>query len=678
MNMDFSFPHVKLMESIPAMAHVPAVKRRKLSPPGRAKSQPAFVQTAAHWSLEQDYEQRPRKKKVNGKESTRLPIKTAEGVVEQAPFVEDIPAEGKEKDGSLGSGSEGENDIKKVDRMERPPGELEKPGIPIRQQILQTKEELARIAGLLKEDPEEHIGALKTLAKIAESENATIKKLALATQLAVYKDIIPGYRIRPASEVEMKEKLSKDVRRLRNFEQSIVGGYQVFVRELAQQARARNEADGSEAMMSVRSVAISCACALLDSIPHFNFRSEVLKIIVDRLSNRTVDADFMRCLEALETLFAGDEDGHASLEAVEMLCKMIKARNYQVGENVPNTFLSLRLLSEFSMKASTTKVDKPAEEDFVNGVKARSKKKEFRTKRLKKQMREQKALDKEMKEADAAVSHEDRDRMQGETLKLVFLTYFRILQARVPHLMGAVLEGLAKYSHLINQDFFGDILEALKDLINYADAANHEEDPESDAIVDGEDKKAASTSNATRSSLLCTVTAFALLQGQDASRAASTLHLDLNFFITHLYRTLYPVSLNPDIESHANRRPASVHLNHGGGTEKTKHRVNVQTTAVLLIRSLSAVLLPLQALRSVSPLRIAAFAKQILTASLHLPERSCLAMIGLMNQVTKIHGRRIAGLWNTEERKGDGMWDPFAVRSTAAIPARRRCGKVNC
>lgn len=34
---------------------------------------------------------------------------------------------------------------------------------------------------------------------------------------------------------------------------------------------------------------------------------------------------------------------------------------------------------------------------------------------------------------------EQRDRMQSETLKLVFVAYFRILKARVPHLMGAVL-----------------------------------------------------------------------------------------------------------------------------------------------------------------------------------------------------------------------------------------------
>ena len=57
-----------------------------------------------------------------------------------------------------------------------------------------------------------------------------------------------------------------------------------------------------------------------------------------------------------------------------------------------------------------------------------------------------------------------------------------------------------------------------------------EEDEEDDA--DMEDEK--TTRDSHREALLCTVTAFALLEGQDVSRAAATLHLDLSFFIKHL------------------------------------------------------------------------------------------------------------------------------------------------
>ena len=90
-------------------------------------------------------------------------------------------------------------------------------------QIAQAKEDLARIATLINEDPEEHIALFKTMAEMVENPDSplTVKKLALASQGAVYKDVIPGYRIRPLSEEDMSAKISKDVRKLRNFEQSL-------------------------------------------------------------------------------------------------------------------------------------------------------------------------------------------------------------------------------------------------------------------------------------------------------------------------------------------------------------------------------------------------------------------------------------------------------------------------
>jgi nucleolar complex protein 3 len=213
--------------------------------------------------------------------------------------------------------------------------------------------------------------------------------------------------------------------------------------------------------------------------------------------------------------------------------------------------------------------------------------------------------------------------------------------------MGAVLEGLARYAHLINQDFFGDILEALKDLINDMGTPAEEasdEDNESESPV----------RNVTRESLLCAITAFALLEGQDASKAATTLHLDLNFFISHLYQTLYPAALNTDIElGPKSLRLADPHSNEGAPKAM---KVNAQTTTVLLIRCLSSVLLPSTAIRSVPPVRLAAFTKQLMTASLQLPEKSCLAMLSLLTSVSKVHGRKIAALWNTEERRGDGVF----------------------
>jgi nucleolar complex protein 3 len=650
------------------MTRIPAIKRRKLAPPpppegddssastlDNVPEPSAFFKQVSSWNLEQDYETRPRKGRKKEKESTRLPIKTAEGVIQQAEPLKEVEGAGSDLEWLSAEGSEEEADEEEV--------VVKKPTVPIRQQILEAKEEMARIALMVtQEDPEEHVGAFKALAQFGQSQNTTIKKLALMTQLAVYKDVIPGYRIRPLSEEDMETKVSKEVKKLRAYEQALVGGYQGYIRELGKLAQSGKGLVSRDGGPSLATVAISCACALLVAVPHFNFRGELLKILAGKLSNRKVDADFAKCRETIETVFQADEDGTPSLDAVSVLTKMMKARGYRVDESVLNTFLHLRLLSEFSWKASTNHIEKPKRDNSPLEGKKLKERRVYRTKKERKLMKERKIIEKEMVQADATVSHEERDRMQAETLKLVFVTYFRILKMRSAHLMGAVLEGLARYAHLINQDFFGDLLEALKDLIGHAETG--------DDLEETEDQDAEITRNLSREALLCIITAFALLEGQDAAKAQATLSLDLSFFITHLYRTLYALSLNPDIELSSK----SLHLPDPNdpsaqkAVPTTENKINIQTTTVLLLRSLSSILTPPLAARAVPPLRIAAFSKQLMTSSLHLPEKSATAVLGLMGRVTKTHEMKIKALWNTEERRGDGMFDALSGEVEGSNP----------
>lgn len=618
-------------------------KKRRLSPPPQstdnngsdAKVQNAFFKNASSWNLEQDYESRPRKGKKKEKEQNKLPIKTADGRVQQAATAHD-DADIDDDDAWL----EGNEDDGAADEAEPEPAEPV-PTLSEKEQIHNAKEELAKVALHLSEDPEEYPGAFKQLAKIGESRLPAVQKLCMVTQLAVYKDVIPGYRIRPSHEDPATSILSKEVKRLRTYEHALITGYQVYLKKLAAGAKLKGSAN-------IAKVAITCACALVSAVPHFNFRPDLLKILVGKLSSRKVDESFNQCLKTLDALFKEDEEGRPSMEAVGLLAKMMKAKSYQLDESVLNLFLSLRLLSEFSGKASRDEV-----ENLDGTEKAPKKKWEHRTKRERKAMKEERAFNKEMAQADALVSHEERDRMQSETLKLVFASYFRILKQRTPHLMGAVLEGLSKYAHLINQDFFGDLLEALKDLIRHS-----EEDMEPEDAEDAdEDEEEPTVRNTSRESLLCTVTAFALLAGQDAHNARSDLHLDLSFFTTHLFQGLLPLSVYADLELGAN----ALRLPDPDAPQPMKpNKVNLQTMTVLMIRCLTAVLLPPWNIRQVPPLRLAAFTKQLMTIALQMPEKSCQAILALINDVYYTHGKKIASLWNTEERKGDGTFNPFS------------------
>src|SRR5271163_2201264 len=131
------------------MAHGRPAKRRRVTPPIDSNAVSETIKStdlfdrAADWDLEQIYEQRSRSQK---QESTRLPIKTVEGRIQH--IKETVVSEYEES--FLGSGSAA------GDGIETPPtdGVDETPVIPLREQIVAAKEELARIAVLLNEDPE--------------------------------------------------------------------------------------------------------------------------------------------------------------------------------------------------------------------------------------------------------------------------------------------------------------------------------------------------------------------------------------------------------------------------------------------------------------------------------------------------------------------------------------------
>jgi len=59
-----------------------------------------------------------------------------------------------------------------------------------------------------------------------------IRKLAILSELIVFKDIIPGYRIRALTDKEKAEKVSQLVARTREWEQGLVTAYQSYLHSL--------------------------------------------------------------------------------------------------------------------------------------------------------------------------------------------------------------------------------------------------------------------------------------------------------------------------------------------------------------------------------------------------------------------------------------------------------------
>ncbi|KAF9141917.1 hypothetical protein BGX30_003778 [Mortierella sp. GBA39] len=629
---------------------------------------------------EQDYEQAPRKAEGwSEKGSTRLPIKLADGRIKEVEDNRVRPSEKQDDD----SGEEEEvvdSDFAEEETVfEEEEEEEEKPAkkVPKKVVLAQKKEEMATIAQTIIADPEAHVGQLKKLRAMAQDPSDVIKKLALLTQLAVYKDILPGYRIRPLSEKEQSVTVSKEVAKLRDYEQSLLLNYQHYLQSLEKvlsQDKSGREEEEAEAASSkgatasltapvaaaagtddaatkkakadMATVAVHCMCNLLTSVTHFNFRLNLMTALIARMSRRHWSELSETCSKALKEVFAEDEAGEVSLDAVKLITKMIKSKSYLVHPNVISAFLSLRLKEELPTRASGDEDNNPR--------KRKKKDKVHISKKNRKLLKAKKEVEVEMKEAEAVVDKEEKMRMQTETLKLVFITYFRILKhAPGSPLLPAVLEGLAKFAHLINVDFFTDLLEVLKKImIGGTDA--HQFDIFTPANR--------------RTQLLCIVTAFQLLQGQ-----GEALNIDLKAFYNAFYTSLLTVAMNPDIEGNifeaadvaAKEKERQKQAAKSQWKGKNAKKVSGEEEVLVVLSSDRELILKgfellfFSTKGKIPVIRAASFMKRIAVASLQFPNKSMKDFLVIMKKLVQKQPQLDQLLTGTDEdRAGNGVYHP--------------------
>lgn len=124
------------------------------------------------------------------------------------------------------------------------------------------------------------------------------------------------------------------------------------------------------------------------------------------------------CLQTLSTVFRADLTGMASLEIVRLLNRMIKERHFRVHPNVLSCFLHLRLRTELGVRSSDTQADKS---DTQNLKRVKGKKAPVHlSKKAKKALKEQKEINKELREAEAEVDKEERKTTVRVLLTLLY------------------------------------------------------------------------------------------------------------------------------------------------------------------------------------------------------------------------------------------------------------------
>ncbi|EGG17783.1 hypothetical protein DFA_08783 [Cavenderia fasciculata] len=360
------------------------------------------------------------------------------------------------------------------------------------------KTNLSKLASRILEDPERNIMFIKDIFAICIlSQDIIVKKLGVLSLGAVFKDIIPGYKIhvdKGNSTLErvdgkvQKVKYSKEIQQAKQYEAKLMKFYQtylVFIENTIDiclnQQQAHSAAVKSATIFSsfvrkgefsIREYGglllqvIKCAATLLVSHPHFNFRTNLVTIVTRFSVYRDNEVSTL-CISHIRDLFKQDTTGgETSLEVIRNISNVAKVTNYMFDPRIIRTFMVLR----FNDLVEKVNPYGTSSEEYASML---DKKKKLSNKERKllshndrKEFRKEKKLEQEMEEASAVYSSKEQKYIQTEMLKSVFLTYFRIIK-RAPHslAMTSVLEGLARFSHHISVDFLGDMLQALSTLM---------------------------------------------------------------------------------------------------------------------------------------------------------------------------------------------------------------------
>ncbi|KAJ3120181.1 Nucleolar complex protein 3 [Nowakowskiella sp. JEL0407] len=491
------------------------------------------------------------------------------------------------------------------------------------------QEQLASVAAAIMEDPEANIERLKTLRKLNNEDDVFIQNVSLLTQLAVYKDIIPGYAIRELTGAERAVKVSKDVRKIRKYEDALVSGYNNFIQLLESRVMAVRNGMADKSIL----LEVQCLTQLMNSVSHFNFKDKIMNDVVELTNVRDPPEVCELCCEAICNVFSNDEHGSNSLELMTLLSKMIKARGYAVDERVIKTFTYLRLSED--VKKSTLE----AKSNFKDKKKDKKKKPDASTyvsRKSKKLTKEQEEIEAEMKEAEAVYDKEARKKMNTETIKLVFVTYLRLLKnAQTTSLIPAVLEGLAKFAHLINVDLFSDLLSVLKQL----SASQYERYKSGQASL-----------LEARSSFHCIVAALRLMSTQ----GVEVQLLDLKEFCVHLYGQLMCLACDTDVpkgDFAMDDKRARFKV-----SEKSKgNELELEVSKNMTELAFAAFDLLFGSKKNVVIERLAAFVKRFSTVIVHLPSNAVLAGLSLIRHLLTRYPR-LDSLLDHEDRMGNGTY----------------------
>ncbi|EDW14147.1 nucleolar complex protein 3 homolog [Drosophila mojavensis] len=465
------------------------------------------------------------------------------------------------------------------------------------QEIERQKYRIGIICSGILEKPEDKMRNFNALYELMNDVNPetgipnlfAVRKLAMISITEIFKDILPEYRV---GQIDTKmQTVRKATLERVTFENALLQQFKKFLQKLEHLTAQVNKRGGQKTPQAIKiaAVAVQCMCDLLLSHPYFNYVQNIAQLLVYML-NCNYGTMRVAVNQCFRTLFSNDKKLDMTLFVVRRINHLIKSKQNNVHVECITCMMGLKIKHVNLDAEKENELKQKKLESHRQRLLSLSKKERKRRKKLTE-------VNKELEETRAEENKQTKHHKLTEIIKMVFTIYFRVLKNDpTSRVLSAILEGLAEFAHVINLEFFADLIDVLNRILEEQDLGYREQ-------------------------LHCIQTIFVILSGQ-----GEVLNIDPIRFYQHFYRNMLVVHAGKNHEDFA-----------------------------IILRTLDEVLVKRR--RNMSQQRLMAFVKRLLTGSLHLLHNGTLATLGTIKQTFQLTSV-LDALLDTDTTIGSGRYDP--------------------
>lgn len=347
------------------------------------------------------------------------------------------------------------------------------------------KSTIAGLASRIVASPEENVHLLKQLRELAQSTKGQCAALTILTESQLYKDIAPSYKIRLVTEKEADIKVSKDVARLRKFEETLLSRYQRFVKSCISTCRWRSgggkETSATRDMIRVRRAACKALAELIRALPHFNEAHAIATTVCALTMDREEEIRKQSANSLHEVLSNAHRASGSTLDVCVLIAKTLASSAVGKVRAAPEEVVVPLTSIQFSGFPRLPTSDKKKNEP----VKSKRFKKKRRRKPEKEDGVDEAELERDLREGDAEATPQELYNARKSLLNSVCHAYFNIIRAaslsaeavepgsnegrlrqrKSPPALSPALKGLLRISTYISTDVIEAIMGALAPLL---------------------------------------------------------------------------------------------------------------------------------------------------------------------------------------------------------------------